>query len=894
MTTPDALTLIARRFGVDLDVVQTIYAEAAADQGATTRSWPPTRRRGGSRIAHTLTPSEIDPGSIPDSSDSGTTADDPEDPPDTRPAFRMPRPVEDRYAPMDVLGRGGMGEILRVWDRELERPLAMKIARPVIMRSERQIARFLVEAQITAQLAHPGIVPVHELGRLPDGRIFFTMKEIQGETLEVVTQSVHDGAREGSWCPTHDGWTFRRLIDVFRRVCETMAHAHARGVIHRDLKPANIMVGPYGEVLVLDWGLAKAVGAIESEPDLPRSEPGPRESIHTRIGTIAGTPAYMPPEQAAGRLALLDARSDVYSLGAILYEILCGHAPYTGVGSADILDAVRAAGPAPIASPAAIPTELRDLCELAMSRDAQQRPANAEVLASEIQSWQEGARRRERALELVRRAREATPELRRLRQSARELASQAARSRGQLRPWQAVSEKRTVWELEDEARRLEEAAESKELEVVQLLQAALVQAPDLRQAQIQLAALYRSRHADAESQHEQRDARRYLALLAAHDTGEHSGYIDGRGTLTLRTAPVGAVVEIAPLEIVDRRLCPGASRALGRSPLSRHVLPMGGYLLTLRHPDRAPVRYPVHIGRQRNVQNIRPDRDAPHAVYLPRSGEIGSDAAYVPAGYWWCGGDREAPTSLRRQRIWTDGFAIQRRPVTNGAYLRFLNDLVARGQGQTALRMAPRERASAGTEGAQIYQRDAGGRFVLGTDLEGHEWLPDYPVLLIDWFSARAYAAWYAERTGQPWRLPGELEWEKAARGVDGRFFPWGDHFDPTWACLRESHRRRMLPATVSEYPDDVSIYGMEGAAGNAADWCADPHAESGRIDGGISLPCDDPSGDEDAYRVVRGGAWCLTSSFARLALRRQVVPQLRSETIGFRLARTIDAPGGR
>ncbi|MCA9494355.1 MAG: serine/threonine protein kinase, partial [Myxococcales bacterium] len=146
-------------------------------------------------------------------------------------------PLPDRYEAEELLGEGGMGEVWRVQDRVLHRSVALKVVRPPLLLSKRGLQRFREEAQVAAQLQHPGIVPVHELGRLDDERLYFTMQEVRGRTLREVIQEVHANAQVAGSRPSASGWTFRRLIDVFRRVCETVAYAHARGVVHRDLKP---------------------------------------------------------------------------------------------------------------------------------------------------------------------------------------------------------------------------------------------------------------------------------------------------------------------------------------------------------------------------------------------------------------------------------------------------------------------------------------------------------------------------------------------------------------------------------------------------------------------------------------------------------------------------------
>ncbi len=311
-----------------------------------------------------------------------------------------------RYRDLGVLGRGGMGEVRRVWDPDLRRRVAMKLLRGG---SEEQsggrelLGRFLDEARITSQLQHPGIVPVHELGLDDHGRVYFTMAMVRGRTFLSIIDAVREGAED---------WTLTRALGVLQRVCEAVAFAHSRGVIHRDLKPGNIMVGPFGEVYVLDWGVAR-IGGDGAEADDPSAADGgggqgsfgdaeaidgatevDRHGMRTRCGEVVGTACYMPPEQARGEHDRLGPRTDVYALGAVLRHLLVGTAPFTEAGSRrssrEIVGALLRGGPPPLLQcEPGVPPELAAVCEKAMARAVEDRYASVVEFGADLRSFLE-------------------------------------------------------------------------------------------------------------------------------------------------------------------------------------------------------------------------------------------------------------------------------------------------------------------------------------------------------------------------------------------------------------------------------------------------------------------------------------------------------------------------
>jgi serine/threonine protein kinase len=247
----------------------------------------------------------------------------------------------DRYESLELIATGGMGAVYKATDLRLDRPVALKVMQAASHTEEDEV-RFTEEARITGQLEHPGVVPVHELGEDEQGNVFYTMKHLQGTPLSDILRAIRDGHPQ-----TLERYPLVRLLGIFIKICETVAFAHAKGIIHRDLKPANIMVGDYGEVLVLDWGIAKVLRAGGERsgsgegPATPRARTETAAPDLTRCGTTMGTPAFMAPEQAAGKIDEIDARTDVYALGCILYNILTLHPPVEGDDVVDILAKVR-------------------------------------------------------------------------------------------------------------------------------------------------------------------------------------------------------------------------------------------------------------------------------------------------------------------------------------------------------------------------------------------------------------------------------------------------------------------------------------------------------------------------------------------------------------------------
>ncbi len=306
-----------------------------------------------------------------------------------------------RYEIHGEIGRGGMGAVLRGHDPILGRQLALKVLLTGRQGNADALRRFHEEAQIGGQLQHPGLVPVYELGRDPHGRPFFAMKLVEGRTLA-------DLLAERK-IPSDD-WA--RFLQIFEQICQAVGYAHARGVIHRDLKPANIMVGAFGEVQVMDWGLAKVLGA---PPAVEAGAPPGHGTVHTErsqsggseshAGSVMGTPAYMPPEQARGETDAVDARADVFGLGAILCEILTGAPPFQGK---DITEVLSKAARGDLTDAFArldgcgADADLAALAHDCLAPQASDRPADGGTVAARVATYRAGVQERLRTAELER------------------------------------------------------------------------------------------------------------------------------------------------------------------------------------------------------------------------------------------------------------------------------------------------------------------------------------------------------------------------------------------------------------------------------------------------------------------------------------------------------------
>jgi serine/threonine-protein kinase len=780
-----------------------------------------------------------------------------------------------RYELRELLGAGGVGQVSAAFDHECRRVVALKTLQKGPAAEPMVAYRFIEEARITAQLEHPGIVPVYDLGTAPDGQPFYTMRVVKRRSLRDVLRTSR----------MRNEWPMVRLLGVFQQVSLALAYAHSRGVLHRDIKPENILVGDFGEVYIADWGLAKV--EVSSEVIVHREGSAPPPGV-TDAG---GTPGYMAPEILRGEWESIDSRADIFAMGVVLYEILTGRGPFDAQSTAETLIATcERDPPRPRDVNPECPLLLEDLCYRLLAKERDERIASLEEVAKLIEEYLEGAkekeRRKEEARKLCERAKEPVRRFVVLEEQRRRLVSEAREALKPIKGYEPVEKKRPGWQLEDQADRAEREGGLFLAEAIELYTKALGYDANSTEAHDGLAELYWLRAQYAEEARQGAEQVYYEALVAEHDQGKYAALLRADARLSLRSSPSGAHVVAQRYTERDRVMVLGDERYLGRTPIREARLEPGSYLITLKAPGVRDTRYPVVVARGEHHEGD---------VNLYTEDEIGAGFVYVPQGTAILGGDNEAYNTLVRQEPFVGDFALAKFPVTFRDYCLFLNDLELVDP-KLALKRAPHD--VRGSEGL-LAKRGPDAKWEPSDVLiegearrmfppqEGHFW--DVPAILIDWFDARAYCGWSARRSGTAVRLPTELEWEKAARGVDGRFYPWGDRFDPTFCLMRESRPYMQQPEPIGTFSTDESPYGVRDVAGGVREWVADIAGEkSADAFDREEEPGADASRSDSPTRYVRSGMWNADHKWARCASRGPLLSLQRGTGLSFRVAKTL------
>jgi len=762
-------------------------------------------------------------------------------------------PAQEKYRVEAPIGSGGMGEVLLVTDQDLRRQVAMKVIRQDASVGRDQRLHFIAEAQATSQLDHPGIPPVHDIGLTEKGRLYFTMKLVQGRTLREVLHDLLLKRRE-----VHRDYSLHKLISILERICEPLHFSHEKGVVHRDLKPENIMLGDYGEVHVMDWGLARIDQTSSELSEIGAVETARRDAgLDTQHGAVKGTLPYMSPEQLRGEE--LDCRSDVYALGCLLYEVLTLQMAFdtrdpelvSKKQAGDLTD-VRARNPR-----RAVPEPLAAICERALATDREGRYATADELAGDLRRWLDGRAERERrhqeAEKLAGQGREASQRYVDLRGEIAAAEAAAETEAKKYESWQPVEEKRSLIEAREKVEQLKVDLALAFAEAQKLLDGALLQEPENRTAKAELVRMWRDRLEDAERRRDEADVAYAKVMIERHADEP----LIEEGQLVLRSDPPAEVL-LSRFEERDGVLTPVDERSLGTTPLGPVTLPSGSYLCVLKAKGHRDTRYPARIERKKTWEG---------EVKLKTDQEVGEGFVHVPAGPFVYGeGDKTTTKTL-------PDFAIQRYPVTFAEYVEFLETLdEAEAKERTPQSPGDGPYVERGEDGTwrilPILVEGPAREWSIARYGEDFEWR--LPVIAISYHDAEAYCHWKTQTTGREWRLPTEEEREKAARGVDGRRFAWGDLEDASLGKCRASREVPAQPEPVGAFPTAESVYGMADASGGIWDWTSSWEDE------------------RRSSRVLRGGSWGHHPIYLRCAFRLSPLPRVRHPNVGVRCARGL------
>ncbi|MFN0205033.1 MAG: SUMF1/EgtB/PvdO family nonheme iron enzyme [Planctomycetota bacterium] len=774
-----------------------------------------------------------------------------------------------RYTIRNEIGRGAMGVIYRVWDRDLRRHLALKMMREpdanhnssskTTESESLRLMRFLDEAQITSQLDHASIVPIHDIGMDERGRVFFTMKLVRGRDLKLIFDLV---------AKNEENWSIVRAVQVIQKMCEAVAFAHSKGVIHRDLKPSNIMVGQFGEVYVMDFGLARAADHKDIH-DLrirkPQTDPpsviqslrkderdGSSEApLLTMDGSVLGTPAYMAPEQAMGNLEQLGPASDIYSIGAMLYHLLAGHMPYVPDGAHisqyTLLNLVTLGPPSPLhrENPKA-PEELVAICEKAMARDAAQRYSSALEMAEDLEAF------------LERRPVAARP-------ASFRYALMLAFERNRAVALTAVAA----------------AALLLATGIGFLVSLTFERNKTQRLADLTLASVLRT------------DAPKLLPLVPAH-AGETQSWLTRCKQLLSRRADYedlqnpAQASPLSPAELIELKSTLPALDSLQSQIRARFARGQNLYKLTIEDASEAWSRAIATISkspRYRNL-NIRPQLGLLPLGENPRSGLY----------EFWC------PLSGERPQLDpVTGKLINQRAgivmilIPGGEF-----DM---GSPETEAHHKPNEHIIRKTvepffmskfeitQAQWMYQNGSNpSEYAAGTTLNNQPFTELNPVENVIW----PEADFFAKQLGL--QLPEEAQWEFAARAGQGSAYPWGDHYkylegrenvlDANHASQDETPGPWKDPFLYTSPAGSFSEnnYGLCDMLGNVTEWCADWFRERYQ-----STPSESSSSEK--FKVVRGGSWVRSPQklYFRCAYRSHALPISTNKTMGLRVARKLD-----
>lgn len=801
-----------------------------------------------------------------------------------------------RYVLVSQLGEGGSGIIYKAHEKSLDRDLAIKVLKDKFRRNPLAVRRFLREAKTSAQLEHPNIVPVHELGYSEDYGCYFSMQKITGESLQTILKLLQQGNKR-----LQKKYNNIKLLEIFTKVCQAVAYAHSKKVIHRDLKPENIIVGKFGQVLIIDWGLAKK---IEKDPikdtgkcDLSIDESGDvSKTVH---GTINGTPTNMSPEQACGMQDGIGFKSDIYSLGTILYEILCYHAPFEDTKLHTVLSKVVSGNfvpPSKKNKSLTISKELEAITIKAMETNPFERYDTVQDLIHDVRNAIGNmpvsaykAPLHHTLFRLAQRHRVITATavsifigiifslfFVRVKSSVRiktnlETAETIVAS--------AISNmekaKKLYNKLSFEADEIlinKYQRELKDAEVVMTSQITaslgLYESAGRRMLKpgfaLNKARPILTKLIDYSIETQQPELLDYSVRLSEGWSGEKlypkiipdkhdyemiENYLKGNGVLTLNVTPPPIKTDIYP--IIES---PNGEFSISDYPTlslmgndDTAVIPKGKYVAYIQtdHIDRIIYSFKVEHIEAKEIRFNCPEM-------------IPEGMVFIPGGLAWIGGPYSSHHKLTNQKI--PSFFIKKTEVTFGEYYEFWKTLDSLEKNRYCPYIQLNENIKS---------------YVPAWDKKGNYssfCSPELPVVGVTHEAADEFCEWLSLKKKKKFRLPTNHEWEKAARGGDCRNFVWGNDFSPQNTLSRSNKSAKAKYkywAKCGLFPKDKSIYGVLDMAGNIREWTSTKFST------------------EDSFYLIKGSSAFTPDNF--LYCEAESYTSFIPSDVGFRYIQEID-----